>query len=89
MKPALLIGLSVLGGATTRATCTQARQIVVSAAISLKEAFSEIDRLYQNRTSSQVIFSFAASGELENRIEAGLPWMFLPAPVRRRWTNSR
>jgi molybdate transport system substrate-binding protein len=46
---------------------------VVSAAISLKEAFSEIGRLYQNRTSSQVIFSFAASGELEKQIEAGAP----------------
>jgi molybdate transport system substrate-binding protein len=60
-------------GPTTRATCTQARQIVVSAAISLKEAFSEIGRLYQNRTSSQVIFSFATSGELEKQIEAGAP----------------
>ncbi len=73
LRPALLIGLSALGGATTRATCTQACKIVVTAAISLKEAFSEIGRLYQNRTRSQVIFSFAASGELEKQIEAGAP----------------
>jgi molybdate transport system substrate-binding protein len=73
LKPVLLIGLSVLGGATTRATCEQARPIVVSAAISLKEAFSEIGRFYQNRTSSQVTFNFAASGELEKQIEAGAP----------------
>jgi molybdate transport system substrate-binding protein len=73
LKAALLIGLAALGGATTPATCEQARPIVVSAAISLKEAFSEIGRLYRNRTSSQVTFSFAASGELEKQIEAGAP----------------
>ena len=73
LKPALLIGLSVLGGLTPRAPCGQAHQIVVSAAISLKEAFSEIGRLYESRTGTRVTFSFAASGELEKQIEAGAP----------------
>jgi molybdate transport system substrate-binding protein len=70
--PALLIGLSLLGE-STRPTDGQARQIVVSAAISLKEALNEIGRLYQDRTHNKVTFSFAASGELEKQIEAGAP----------------
>jgi molybdate transport system substrate-binding protein len=70
--PTLLIGLSLLGE-STRPTDGQARQIVVSAAISLKEALTQIGRLYQDRTGNKVTFSFAASGELEKQIEAGAP----------------
>lgn len=73
LKLAPLIGLLVFGGSTTRVTYGQPRQIVVSAAISLKEAFNEIGGLYQNQTGRKVIFSFAASGELEKQIEAGAP----------------
>jgi molybdate transport system substrate-binding protein len=72
LQLAFLIGLSLLGKPTP-ATNTQARQIVVSAAISLKEALNEIGRLYQERTGTKVTFSFAASGELEKQIEAGAP----------------
>ena len=73
LKPIFLVGLSVLGGSTQTGTYAQARQIVVAAAISLKEAFGEIGRLYQNRTGGNLTFSFAASGELEKQIEAGAP----------------
>ena len=73
LKTATLIGFLVLGGSAADVTNGQARPIVVSAATSLKEAFSEIGRLYQNRTGSKVTFSFAASGELEKQIEAGAP----------------
>jgi len=73
LKPALFIAFAVLWGAATGATNGQPRQIVVSAAISLKEAFSEIGGLYQSRTGGEVTFNFAASGELEKQIEAGAP----------------
>jgi molybdate transport system substrate-binding protein len=51
----------------------QDSEIVVSAAISLKESFTEIGALYQSRTGTRVTFSFASSGELEKQIEAGAP----------------
>jgi molybdate transport system substrate-binding protein len=72
LRLAFLIGLSLLGN-PTRATQAQARQIVVSAAISLKDAFNELGHLFQNRTDNKVTFIFAASGELEKQIEAGAP----------------
>ena len=72
LQLALLIGLSPLQN-STRETKARTRQIVVSAAISLKEAFNEIGRLYQDRTGNKVVFSFGASGELEKQIEAGAP----------------
>jgi molybdate transport system substrate-binding protein len=51
----------------------QNRTIVVAAAISLKESFSELGRIYERRTGTKVTFTFGASGELEKQIEAGAP----------------
>jgi molybdate transport system substrate-binding protein len=48
-------------------------QLLVAAAISLKEAFNEIGGLYKQRTGTDVTLSFGASGELEKQIEAGAP----------------
>ncbi|MGH9454757.1 MAG: molybdate ABC transporter substrate-binding protein [Terriglobia bacterium] len=48
-------------------------QILVSAAVSLKEAFNQIANLYTQRTGVSVTFSLGASGELEKQIEAGAP----------------
>ena len=47
--------------------------IVVGAAISLKESFSELGDIYERRTGTKVTFTFGASGELEKQIEAGAP----------------
>jgi molybdate transport system substrate-binding protein len=47
--------------------------ILVSAAISLKDAFSEVASVYQRRTGNRITFNFGASGELEKQIEAGAP----------------
>ena len=51
----------------------QNRPIVVAAAISLKESFSELGGIYERRTGTKVTFTFGASGELEKQIEAGAP----------------
>jgi molybdate transport system substrate-binding protein len=48
-------------------------EIVVAAAVSLKDAFSEIARLYEARSGVRVIFNFGGSGELEKQIEFGAP----------------
>lgn len=48
-------------------------QVTVAAAISLKDAFLSMAKLYQDRTGDKVDFSFGASGELMRQIEAGAP----------------
>jgi len=71
LRALVLMALSCLAGPQ----CTQAAgsQILVSAAISLKEAFNDIANLYKLRTGTRVTFNFGASGELEKQIEAGAP----------------
>jgi len=48
-------------------------EILVAAAVSLKEAFTEIAADYHQRTGAAVAFTFGSSGELEKQIEAGAP----------------
>ena len=52
---------------------TQPDEITVSAAVSLKDAFSEIGRRYEARTGTRVNFNFGASGVLQKQIEQGAP----------------
>jgi molybdate transport system substrate-binding protein len=47
--------------------------LTVSAAVSLKDAFSEIGNLYKARTGKTVNFNFGASGALQRQIETGAP----------------
>lgn len=51
----------------------EAREILVAAAISLKDAFQEIGQLYESRTGTRVFFNFGASGVLQKQIESGAP----------------
>jgi molybdate transport system substrate-binding protein len=48
-------------------------EILVSAAISLKEAFEEIGSLYEKQTGIRARFNFGASGLLQKQIEMGAP----------------
>jgi molybdate transport system substrate-binding protein len=48
-------------------------ELTVSAAVSLKDAFNEIGRLYEQRTGTRVRFNFGASGVLQKQIEQGAP----------------
>ena len=50
------------------------KEIVVSAAISLKDAFTEIGRTYEKENKgAAVVFNFGASGNLAGQIEGGAP----------------
>jgi molybdate transport system substrate-binding protein len=49
------------------------QEITVSAAISLKNAFEEIGKLYQSKGGPKVLFNFGASGDLSRQIEGGAP----------------
>lgn len=56
---------------STTAFC---REIYVSAAISLKNAFEDIGKYYElNNKGEKVIFNFGGSGALKNQIEGGAP----------------
>jgi molybdate transport system substrate-binding protein len=48
-------------------------EIVVSAAISLKDAFAEIGKILETQAGIRVWFNLGASGLLEKQIEAGVP----------------
>jgi molybdate transport system substrate-binding protein len=48
-------------------------EITVSAAISLKNAFQEIGRLYEKKNGSKILFNFGASGDLMRQIDGGAP----------------
>jgi molybdate transport system substrate-binding protein len=47
--------------------------LTVSAAVSLKDAFTEIGELYKSKTGRSVNFNFSASGVLQKQIEIGAP----------------
>jgi molybdate transport system substrate-binding protein len=48
-------------------------ELIVSAAVSLKDAFNEIAELYRKQTNAIVRFNFGASGTLQKQIESGAP----------------
>lgn len=48
-------------------------ELIVSAAVSLKDAFNEIGRLYESRNRIKVRFNFGASGVLQKQIESAAP----------------
>lgn len=50
------------------------REIIVSAAISLKDAFTELGKLYEQKNNGVIVsFNFGASGNLAGQIEGGAP----------------
>ncbi|MEJ7617765.1 MAG: molybdate ABC transporter substrate-binding protein [Pyrinomonadaceae bacterium] len=49
------------------------QELIVSAAVSLRNAFDEIGKLHQQRTKTKVIYNFGASGALQQQLEAGAP----------------
>jgi molybdate transport system substrate-binding protein len=58
-------------------------EILVSAAISMKNAFEEIGRVYEaTNRNAKVSFNFGASGDLARQIDSGAPVdVFVPASV--------
>jgi molybdate transport system substrate-binding protein len=71
----VVVCFSVLfSAAEVRAQSSSAHEITVSAAISLKDAFEEIGKLFMRaRPGVRVVFNFAGSGDLARQIEAGAP----------------
>ena len=60
--------------ATGSVNAQPSKEVTVSAAISLKNAFEEIGNLFESQnTGSKVVFNFGASGDLARQIEGGAP----------------
>ncbi|MGA2515321.1 MAG: molybdate ABC transporter substrate-binding protein [Thermodesulfobacteriota bacterium] len=69
----LLLAVSVIHSAQSL-FAEPAKEITVSAAISLKDAFVEIGKIFKERHPGvKLVFNFAASGDLARQIEAGAP----------------
>ncbi len=51
----------------------QKKEITVSAAMSLKNAFQEIAKLYESETGTPCVMNFAATGDLLKQIAGGAP----------------
>ena len=77
----LLVAASLILGL---ASAAHAQEILVSAAISLKEAVEEVGRQFQSAHPGVTVrFNLGASGELQKQIEAGAPVdLFLSAGQR-------
>jgi molybdate transport system substrate-binding protein len=69
----ILASASILSSSHAYAPESQNAEILVSAAISLKNAFEDIGRLYEKRTGVHVRFNLGASGLLQKQIETGAP----------------
>ena len=67
----LLIALLYLG--LTSFAFAGSKEITVSAAMSLKNAFEEIGKLYESKTKTACVFNFGASGDLLKQIAGGAP----------------
>ncbi len=82
LRDTLLIGVSVfvvlvlaaiIPLRDARMSGPDSGEILVSAAVSLKNAFAEIGSLYEKQTGVRARFNLGASGLLEKQIEAGAP----------------
>src|SRR5512136_94773 len=69
----VLVIAAVFASAAFSASGPEGKEILVSAAISLKNAFEEIGRLYEKKTGVRVRFNLGASGLLQKQIESGAP----------------
>jgi molybdate transport system substrate-binding protein len=77
MRKRIIAGLAVflmLWTFTGRIDAAESKEITVSAAISLKNAFEDIGKLFElSNAGTKVLFNFGASGDLMTQIKGGAP----------------
>ncbi len=68
------VGCLMVLAAAGSVNAQPSKEITVSAAISLKNAFEEIGKLFESQNAgTKVVFNFGASGDLARQIEGGAP----------------
>jgi molybdate transport system substrate-binding protein len=70
---AFLLTVAVFAAGTMDTAAKENSEIIVSAAVSLKNAFEELGALYERNTGVRVRLNLGASGLLQKQIEAGAP----------------
>lgn len=65
--------LSILSCRSTGPAAPNSNELIVSAAVSLKDAFNDIANLYEKRNGARIHFNYGASGALQKQIESGAP----------------
>ncbi len=68
-----VVGGPAPGAVTSTGVDGQQRDLLVSAAAGLKNAFTELGRVFDSSHDTKTTFNFAAAGVLEKQIEAGAP----------------
>jgi len=71
VRVALMLAAASLCGDS--GVAAQKNEVLVSAAISLKNAFEELGSIYERQTGVRVRFNLGASGLLQKQIETGAP----------------
>ena len=69
----IFLSLILLSGCQTVSTPKTNESLTVSAAASLKDAFSEIAEIHKSQKGKTINFNFGASGALQKQIETGSP----------------
>jgi len=69
----LALLLVLIPGCRSQGYSPAMRELTVSAAVSLKDAFNEVAELYEKRTGTKIHFNYGASGALQKQIESGAP----------------
>lgn len=69
----LFVSTIFFGCNSTNQNPANSENLIVSAAVSLKDAFTEIGEIYKTKTGKAVSFNFGASGALQRQIETGAP----------------
>lgn len=69
----ILLTLILPGCRQGPSSSSSANELIVSAAVSLKDAFNEIAELNEKRTGTKIHFNYGASGALQKQIESGAP----------------
>jgi len=69
----LALLLVLIPGCRSQGYSPATRELTVSAAVSLKDAFNEVAELYEKRTGTKIHFNYGASGALQKQIESGAP----------------
>ena len=70
---AALLLLSILSCRSNGPSSLTSSELIVSAAVSLKDAFNEIADLNEKRNGTKIHFNYGASGALQKQIESGAP----------------
>jgi molybdate transport system substrate-binding protein len=70
---AMLALAAIFAPVISRDSAPKGREILVAAAVSLKDAFKEIGSMYESQTGVRVRFNLGASGLLQKQIETGAP----------------